>query len=79
MGIGTQSQKLLRFSGLEDTRGWRVFGLEEHRERGAFVLDRWLKMLQSRLQSILSLTGCASKRRGAADVTRPRGAFADVW
>lgn len=45
------------------------------RKRRFFLLVLSVKMLQSCVQSIPSLTGCWRKRRGAADVTGPRDTF----
>lgn len=51
-----------------ETRSWR----NTQRKRRFFLLVLSVKMLQSCVQSIPSLTGCWRERRGAADVTGPR-------
>lgn len=75
---------------LSSLRSWRHPGvtgvfeegpLEEHRERDGFfffLLLLSVKMLQSCVQSIPSLTGCERERRGAADVTGPRDALSYI-
>ena len=57
-----------------ETRSWS----NTQRKRRFFLLVLSVKMLQSCVQSIPSLTGCSRERRGAADVTGPRDASSGI-